>query len=373
VAEPISPSAEVRRVKIAPNGWAAAGGAGLMFALAGQTGSVWMQVVGAGLVGLLGVSWFAVVRRRGDVSVQVHRRVTVTVGESFEVSVHVRNKGKRASLPLRIRSELPTAPVLVAPVVVYVDPIAAGEHLVVAVDRVAPRRGAVLSSTLALDAIAPFGFYTSRRSMTHQMEFFAAPSAVSPLDLPRVLGAQLDGLGPMGPGLDVRGVREWRPGDAVRHVHWRSTARTGRLAVLDYGEPTVGTVGVLAAGTSGDPRFEAGVALAASTVMQTMSDGVAVVVPTVDRAASTHRVHWLTFAGWHRCFAEMGTVPVPRHETVDRLVNRVGSGGVVLLVVGAGVPTGFRDYVAMSAANAGVSVLDLAETSGIDRHDLSGR
>lgn len=366
MAEPISPSADVRRVKIAPNGWAAAGGAGLMFALAGQTGSVWMQVVGAGLAGLLGVSWFAVVKRRGEVSVQVHRRLTVTAGESFQVSVLVRNNGKRASLPLRIRSELPASPVLVAPVIVYVDPIASGAHLVVAVDRIAARRGAVLSSTLALDAISPFGFFTSRRSMTHPMEFFAAPSAVSPLDLPRVLGAQLDGFGPMGPGLDVRGVREWRPGDAVRHVHWRSTARTGHLTVLDYGEPTVGTVGVLAAGTSGEPRFEAAVALAASTVMQRMSEGVAVVVPTVDRATNTHRVHWLTFAGWHRAFAEIGTVAVPRPETVDRLVNRVSSGGVVLLVVGTGVPAGFRDHVAMAAANAGVSVIDLAETLGRD-------
>lgn len=341
-----------------------------MFALAGQTGSVWMQVVGAGLVGLLGVSWFAVVRRRGGVSVLVNRRPTATVGASFAVRVEVRNKGKRASLPLRIRSELPTTPVLVVPVVVYVDPVPPGEHVVVEVDSIAPRRGAEFLSTLTIDAIAPFGFFTSRRSLTHQVEFFAAPSAVPPLDLPRVLGAQLDGLGPMGPGLDVRGVREWRPGDAVRHVHWRSTARTGRLAVLDYGEPTVGTVGVLAAGTSGEPRFEAGVALAASTVMQTMSNGVAVLVPTVDRAANTHRVHWLTFAWWHRTFAEMGTVAVPRHETVDHMVDRVGSGGVVLLVVGAGVPAGFRNYVETVAANAGVSVLELAEIAG---RDLSAR
>ncbi len=55
----------------------------------------------------------------------------------------------------------------------------------------------------------------------------------------------------MGAGLDVRGVREWRPGDAVRHVHWRSTARTGRLTVLEYGEPTVDMFGVLIAGTTG--------------------------------------------------------------------------------------------------------------------------
>ena len=68
-----------------------------------------------------------------------------------------------------------------------------------------------------------------------------------------------------GPGLDVRGVREWRPGDAVRHVHWRSTARTGRLAVLDYAEPTSARSACLIAGTTAEARFEAALALAAST------------------------------------------------------------------------------------------------------------
>ena len=107
--------------------------------------------------------------------------------------------------------------------------------------------------------------------------------------------------------------------------------------------------------------------------MQVMSDGVVVLVPTADRAANTDRVHWLTFAGWHRvfaelgAFAEMGAVAVPHHETVDRMVDRVGSGGVVLLVVGAGVPAGFRTYVEAVAANAGVSVLELAEIAGRDR------
>ena len=363
MADSIQLSADVRRVRIAPNGWAAATGAGLMFALAGQTGSVWMQVVGAGLVGLLGVSWLSNSRWGAQVDAQCPSKVTV--GESFGVRVRVHNPGKRRSPPLRIRSELNDS-LLVDPVRIYFDPIAPGERVAVTVDRVAVRRGMTPFTTLRIDAIAPFGFFTTSRTTTYPMGLFVAPTAVPPLDLPRVLGAQLDGLGPMGPGLDVRGVREWRPGDAVRHVHWRSTARTGRLAVLDYGEPTVGTVGVLAAGTSGDPRFEAGVALAASTVMRTMSDGVVVLVPTVDRAANTHHVQPLTFAEWHRTFAEMGAVAVPRHETVDRMVDQVGSGGVALLVVGAGVPAGFRNYVETIAANAGVSVLELAEIAGRD-------
>lgn len=37
-----------------------------------------------------------------------------------------------------------------------------------------------------------------------------------------------------GHGLEPRGVREYVAGDALRHVHWPSTARTGKLQVKEY-------------------------------------------------------------------------------------------------------------------------------------------
>ncbi|MBB4906432.1 DUF58 domain-containing protein [Actinophytocola algeriensis] len=37
--------------------------------------------------------------------------------------------------------------------------------------------------------------------------------------------------------LDLRDVREYVPGDEVRHLHWKATARTGRLMVRDYVDP----------------------------------------------------------------------------------------------------------------------------------------
>ena len=37
-----------------------------------------------------------------------------------------------------------------------------------------------------------------------------------------------------GEGLDFHGVREYRPGDALRRVHWPTTARTGRLSVIEF-------------------------------------------------------------------------------------------------------------------------------------------
>ncbi|MGO1050027.1 DUF58 domain-containing protein [Crossiella sp. CA198] len=37
--------------------------------------------------------------------------------------------------------------------------------------------------------------------------------------------------------LDLREVREYQPGDEVRHLHWKAAARTGRLMVRQYADP----------------------------------------------------------------------------------------------------------------------------------------
>ncbi|MEJ2853401.1 MULTISPECIES: DUF58 domain-containing protein [unclassified Saccharothrix] len=37
--------------------------------------------------------------------------------------------------------------------------------------------------------------------------------------------------------LDIREVRPYVPGDEVRHLHWKATARTGQLMVRDYADP----------------------------------------------------------------------------------------------------------------------------------------
>lgn len=43
-----------------------------------------------------------------------------------------------------------------------------------------------------------------------------------------------DGKTRRGEGMDFHGVREYREGDALRRVHWPTTARTGQLAVVEF-------------------------------------------------------------------------------------------------------------------------------------------
>lgn len=340
-----------------------------MFAMAVQTQSVWMQVVGSALLGLLGISWLSVMRRRGGLTVSVRTPTELIVGVPFDIEMSVRNAGRRLTAPLRITYDSAVEPPLMTPAVAYVDPVVPGEIAVVSVTRLPLRRGEANLSRLVVAAIGPFGFFTSAQQVNGAPRLFAAPLAGPPIDLARALSADIGGSGPIGPGLDVRGVREWRPGDAARHVHWRSTARTGRLAVLEYGEPMVDKVGVFLTGTTGEARFEAELAMAASTTLRAFDDGVRVLLSLQDlngnsRLLGTERTDAadrpMTPVVWHRMFAVLQPV-APEPSLVDGMLTSLGFGGIVVLARGDALPVGFLSYLESAARVAGVRVLYVAD------------
>lgn len=50
----------------------------------------------------------------------------------------------------------------------------------------------------------------------------------------QTLRTPLEYSGRKGAGVDYYGVREFRPGDPLRHVHWKTTARRGELVVREF-------------------------------------------------------------------------------------------------------------------------------------------
>jgi uncharacterized protein (DUF58 family) len=89
----------------------------------------------------------------------------------------------------------------------------------------------------------PFGVALARRRIRVAGETLIFP-AVTPLgSLPFVHAADTHerSVHPyprMGQGPEFLGVREYRPGDGMRHVHWPSTARHGSLIVREFEEET---------------------------------------------------------------------------------------------------------------------------------------
>jgi uncharacterized protein (DUF58 family) len=70
-------------------------------------------------------------------------------------------------------------------------------------------------------------------------------------------------------------LREYTPGDDLRHVHWRSTARTGRLMVREYIDTSLpGTTVLLDADGYATPElFEEAVEVAASALVAAVRSG----------------------------------------------------------------------------------------------------
>lgn len=45
--------------------------------------------------------------------------------------------------------------------------------------------------------------------------------------------------------MDLHGVRPWQPGEAIRRAHWKSTARTGQLHVIEWEETPAADLAIL--------------------------------------------------------------------------------------------------------------------------------
>jgi uncharacterized protein (DUF58 family) len=100
-----------------------------------------------------------------------------------------------------------------------------------------------------------------------------------------------------GAGLEPRGIREYSHGDSLRHVHWRSTAKTGRLLVKEF---EAGTHAAAAFVIQTSPSSEVGegartslelmVGHAVFMAEQFLRQGARVQLPGLDDRPSHHSV-----------------------------------------------------------------------------------
>jgi uncharacterized protein (DUF58 family) len=100
----------------------------------------------------------------------------------------------------------------------------------------AARRGLYRLEGIRIATCFPFGLFQKMVFYHDEAVILVCPELV-PLSLPilQQLAAigQDQGLGRRGPGMALYNLREYRPGDDSRAIHWMTTARTSRLMLKE--------------------------------------------------------------------------------------------------------------------------------------------
>jgi uncharacterized protein (DUF58 family) len=168
-------------------------------------------------------------------------------------------------------------------------------------------------------------------------------------------------------GFDLHSVREYEPGESLRQVHWRSTARRGKLMVKDLEDAPRDEVAVLldaaagaVAGEPPDSSFDMQVRAAGSILAAHARRGRRAVLEVSSLLRETQQVR-AEDADWHRAL-ELLAAAEPTGETpVAALLGEQGSAAaraLELTIVTARLTPGLVDrLVQRSLSRRGVSLV----------------
>ena len=210
-------------------------GAGILFLLGTNVQAGWLFVLCALLLGTL-VSG-AILPGRMLRGVEVERRAPgeVVQGEEAFVDLIVTNRAGGVRLGLTLDDPH------VAPTSLYVTKVSPGERVELVTVRPARKRGVQEATPVTLRSAAPFGVAERRRTLTVAGSTIVLPPVLPLGSLPFLASASDPSRRSRpdphrGSGPEYLGIREYRPGDSPRHVHWPSTARTGTVMVRELEE-----------------------------------------------------------------------------------------------------------------------------------------
>ncbi len=223
-----------------------------------------------GLVALSGILSERMVR-----PVTVGRRCPrgVPVGESARIRYEITNTRSRFAIyTVEIREAgLPGS--------AFAARVPPGETAVVRNDPVFIRRGTVPLEVVTISTAFPFGLFRKERDLRIPGELVVWPSTRHPVRSPVLSGDRSRRTGARAASRamhrgEYRSMREYRPGDDPRDVHWKAAARSGSLIVREYeGEDAAGVWVCLDLSAPPGDRAEESVEMAAALVARTIREG----------------------------------------------------------------------------------------------------
>lgn len=209
---------------------------------------------------------------------------TAWEGEEGHLTYEVRNRSPLARFFLTIQEPLPNwiVPLQNTPPLFNV-----GAQEITRVDHAVTfqKRGVYQVKAFNVTAMDPLGVFAFTRHVPCDEELVVYPAARALSEF-SVTGSERNGWNEFtasafqGSSVDPDGVRAYVPGDSLRRVHWRQTARTGRLSVIEFEETQSVNLTVALdlmrgsdVGSGHETTLEYGIRLAASLVQQALHVG----------------------------------------------------------------------------------------------------
>lgn len=195
-------------------------------------------------------------------------------GEGVTGDIVVRNRGGRMTLPGRI--DLPVGDGLIELEVPLLRPAHTfAQTLTIAT----PKRGVMMVGPATAVRTDPIGLLRRERSWGDRHQLFVHPRTVAIPSTSSGLVRDLEGnptRNLVDADMAFHTIREYVPGDSRRQIHWKSTAKTGRLMVRQFEESRRSRLAVVL-GTAvseyvDDDEFELAVSTAASLGVQAVRD-----------------------------------------------------------------------------------------------------
>lgn len=222
---------------------------------------------------LLLCALFLIGRTEYDVTLDL-ARTRVVVGERAVGALTLANPSSRAILPSRV-----VLPVGAGRGEFGIQRLAPGEKAEELFAIPTQHRGVVKVGPVSVVRGDPFGLFERAHRRDDPVDLFVHPQTV--LFDGQSLGflRDLEGL----PAADLsrddvsfHALNEYQPGDDLRHVHWRSTARTGVMMVRQYEETRRSHFVIGLSRSSGDyataQDFELGISVAGSVGLRAIRD-----------------------------------------------------------------------------------------------------
>ncbi len=229
-------------------------------------------------------TWVMGARSLRSLAAERRMPTVVKAGECFPMRIALTNTGTFRKQFLMVKDVLPPGLVAEGMAERWLPDLVPGESVEVTYPVLARRRGVYPFGWVDLHCTDPLGMFSFHRELAAPASLVVHPRPVAlPPVRPPAAGVTLSARARVrrhGDGTDFAGLREYVPGDDLRRVHWKNSAKRGKLTIVEYESGEANSVAVVLdlspqfhAGREDDATLEYGVTLAASIGAQCLARG----------------------------------------------------------------------------------------------------